>query len=38
MAERDLVDFFRRWEYPLSNSAETTIRGFGYRTWLPPGW
>ena len=38
VVERDLVDFFRRWEYPLSNSAETTIRGFGYRTWLPPGW
>ena len=38
VVERDLVDFFRRWEYPLSNSAETTIRGLRFRTWLPPGW
>ena len=36
--ERDLADFFRRWEYPLSRSAEATIRGFGFEAWLPPGW
>ena len=28
MVQRDLVDFFRRWEYPLTSAAETTIRGF----------
>ena len=38
VVERDLADFFRRWEYPLSRSAETTIRGFGFEVWLPPGW
>lgn len=35
---RDLVDFFWRWEYPLSDSAATTIRSFGRETWLPDGW
>ena len=34
----DLPDFFRPWEYPLSRSAEATIRGFGFEVWLPPGW
>ena len=38
MVQRDLADFFRRWEYPLSGSAEATIRGFGFAVWLPPGW
>ena len=38
LVERDLVDFFRRWEYPLSRSAEASIRGFGFEVWLPPGW
>ena len=38
VVERDLVSFFRRWEYPLSRSAEATIRGFGFEVWLPPGW
>ena len=38
VVERDLVDFFRRWEYPLSSSAEATIRKFGFQAWLPPGW
>jgi hypothetical protein len=38
VVERDLVDFFRRWEYPLSRSAEATIRRFGFEAWLPPGW
>ena len=38
MVQRDLVSFFRRWEYPLSRSAESTIRGFGFEVWLPPGW
>ncbi len=38
MVQRDLVEFFQRWEYPLSGSAETTIRDFGFAVWLPPGW
>ena len=38
MVERDLVDFLRRWEYPLSRSAETAIREFDFDVWLPPGW
>ena len=38
MIGRDLADFFRRWEYPLSGSAEATIRSFGFEVWLPPGW
>ena len=38
MVQRDLVDFFRRWEYPLSPAAETTIREFDFEVWLPPGW
>lgn len=38
IVERDLVAFFRQWEYPLSESAAATIRGFGHEEWLPPGW
>ena len=38
MVQRDLVGFFRRWEYPLSTAAETTIREFDFEVWLPPGW
>ena len=38
IVERDLVGFFRRWEYPLSDSAADTIRSFGLKIWLPPGW
>ena len=38
VVERDLVGFFRHWEYPLSGAAATTILGFGYEEWLPPGW
>jgi hypothetical protein len=38
IVQRDLVSFLRHWEYPLSNSAAATIRGFGYKEWLPPGW
>ena len=38
MVQRDLVRFFRQWEYPLTESAEATIRGFGFEVWLPPGW
>ena len=38
VVQRDLVSFFRRWEYPLSGSAEATIREFGFEVWLPPGW
>jgi hypothetical protein len=38
IAQRDLVAFFRRWEYPLSESAAATIRSFGHDEWLPPGW
>ena len=38
IVRRDLVRFFRHWEYPLSDSAAATIRGFGYEEWLPPGW
>lgn len=38
IAQRDLVAFFRHWEYPLSESAAATIRSFGYEEWLPPGW
>ena len=38
IVQRDLVGFFRHWEYPLSASAAATIRSFGHREWLPPGW
>ena len=38
IAQRDLVGFFRHWEYPLSDSAAATIRSFGLEAWLPPGW
>ena len=38
IVQRDLVGFFRDWEYPLSKAAAATIRGFGYAEWLPPGW
>ncbi len=38
VVQRDLVGFFRRWEYPLSSSGEVTIRAFGFEAWLPPGW
>ena len=38
IVERDLVAFFRHWEYPLSESAAATIHGFGHEEWLPPGW
>ncbi len=38
IVQRDLVSFFRHWEYPLSESAAATIRGFGHEEWLPPGW
>ncbi len=38
IVKRDLVAFFRRWEYPLSESASATIRSFGLEEWLPPGW
>ena len=38
VVQRDLVGFFQRWEYPLSQSAAATIRSFGYQQWLPPGW
>ena len=38
MVERDMVAFFRRWDYPLSASAAATIRSFGFEAWLPPGW
>ena len=38
IVEQDLVAFFRRWEYPLSDSASATIRSFGFEEWLPPGW
>ena len=38
IVRRDLVAFFRHWEYPLSRSAEATIRSFGLEEWLPPGW
>ena len=38
IVKRDLVSFFRRWEYPLSESAAGTIRSFGFAEWLPPGW
>ncbi|MCY3547867.1 MAG: M60 family metallopeptidase [Gemmatimonadetes bacterium] len=36
--QRDLVGFFQRWQYPLTDSAVATIRSFGYTAWLPPGW
>ncbi|MDE2982778.1 MAG: hypothetical protein OXU74_16430 [Gemmatimonadota bacterium] len=36
--QRELTGFFRHWEYPLSDSAEATIRSFGFDAWLPPGW
>ena len=38
IVERDLVDFFNHWEYPMSTEAATTIQGFGDESWLPPGW
>ncbi len=38
IVKRDLVAFFRKWEYPMSESAAATIRSFGYEVWLPPGW
>lgn len=38
IVQRDLVGFFRKWEYPLSGSAAATIRSFRYAEWLPPGW
>ena len=38
IAKRDLVSFFRHWEYPLSETAAATIRSFGLESWLPPGW
>ena len=38
IVQRDLVAFFRRWEYPLSDSAASTIRSLGFDVWLPPGW
>ncbi len=38
MVERDLVRFFQRWQYPLSDSAASVISAFGYEQWLPPGW
>ncbi len=38
IVRRDLVGFFRKWEYPLSGSAAATIRSFRYAEWLPPGW
>ena len=38
IVQRDLVAFFRQWEYPLSESAAATIAGFGFDPWLPPGW
>ncbi len=38
IVQRDLVGFFRHWEYPLSESAAATIRSFGHKEWLPPGW
>lgn len=36
--QRDLGDFLSRWNYPVSASALSTIGGFNYPTWLPPGW
>ncbi|WP_420634874.1 M60 family metallopeptidase [Candidatus Palauibacter sp.] len=36
--QRDLVGFFRHWDYPLSDSAAATIRSFELDEWLPPGW
>ena len=30
IVERDLVGFFRHWEYPLSEAAAATIRSFGH--------
>ena len=38
IVQRDLAGFFRHWEYPLSESAEATIRSFGFEEWLPRGW
>lgn len=38
IVQRDLVAFFRHWDYPLSDSAAATIAGFGFDPWLPPGW
>ncbi len=38
IVQRDLVGFFRHWEYPLSEAAVATIHGFGHEKWLPPGW
>ena len=36
--DRDLVGFFQSWEYPLSDTAISTIRSFSLEAWLPPGW
>ena len=38
IVQRDMVGFFRHWEYPLSESAAATIRDFEFKEWLPPGW
>ncbi|WP_420447228.1 leucine-rich repeat domain-containing protein [Candidatus Palauibacter sp.] len=38
IVRRDLTRFFRHWEYPLTEAAEATIRGFGYEEWAPPDW
>ena len=38
IVQRDLIGFFRHWEYPLSESAAASIRSFGLEAWLPPGW
>lgn len=38
IVERDLVSFFEYWNYPLTESAASTIRSFGHMGWLPPGW
>ena len=38
ITQRDLAEFFEHWEYPMSSSAATTIRGYGFEVWLPEGW
>lgn len=38
ITQRDLADFFEHWDYPMSSSAAATIRGYGFESWLPPGW
>ena len=38
IVQHDPVGLFRHWEYPLSDSAATTIRSFGLESWIPPGW